>query len=71
MTPDDIADALGVARLLPDEQELLLDLARDVAHASERKFAPLSCFLVGAALDGDDRLATLQRLAAQVRSSLA
>lgn len=44
---DSYADALGVARLTEDEQRTLLALARDVAHGSERRFAPLSTFLAG------------------------
>ncbi|HZB97415.1 MAG TPA: DUF6457 domain-containing protein [Candidatus Sulfotelmatobacter sp.] len=37
--PDDVAAAHVVARLL--------DLARDVAHGSERKNAPLAAYLAG------------------------
>jgi hypothetical protein len=40
------ADALGLG--LDDGQvEALLDLARDVAHGTERMYAPLSAFLAG------------------------
>jgi hypothetical protein len=40
------ADALGLG--LDDGQvEALLDLARDVAHGTERKNAPLAAFLAG------------------------
>jgi len=38
--------ALG-ADLTDAEAEVLLDLARDVAHGSERRFAPLSTFVAG------------------------
>ena len=42
-----LADALDVAPLSAAEQRLLLDCARDVAHGSERRHAPLSTFLLG------------------------
>jgi hypothetical protein len=49
---DDYAAALGRAAMTdmsvgPDEVDTLLDLARDVAHGTERKFAPLVSYLVG------------------------
>ena len=34
-------------QLSDDEVETILDLARDVAHATERRFAPLSSYLAG------------------------
>lgn len=46
---DGVADALGVARLEPAEVERLLDLARVVAHGTDRRNAPLATFLVGRA----------------------
>ena len=33
--------------LTEEEVEAILDLARDVAHATERRFAPLSAYLTG------------------------
>lgn len=33
--------------LSDDEVDAILDLARDVAHATERRFAPLSAYLAG------------------------
>jgi hypothetical protein len=33
--------------LTDDEVDAILDLARDVAHATERRFAPLSSYLAG------------------------
>lgn len=36
----------------PEEADALLNLARAVAHASERKTAPLASFAVGVALAG-------------------
>ena len=49
---DDYAAALGRAAMTdislgPEEVDILLDLARDVAHGTERKFAPLVSYLVG------------------------
>jgi hypothetical protein len=41
------AQALGVEPLREDEIALLLDFARDVAHGTERKNAPLATFLAG------------------------
>lgn len=38
---------LDVAPLSDDEAAELLDLARDVAHGTERRYAPLSTFLAG------------------------
>jgi len=38
--------ALG-ADLTDADVEALLDLARDVAHGSERRYAPLSTFIAG------------------------
>ena len=49
-TLDDIAAALGVAPLPAEHSRLLLDATRDVAHRSERRYAPLAAFLLGAAV---------------------
>ena len=45
--PDGYADALGGPRLGPGEVDALLDLARTVAHATERRNAPLATYLAG------------------------
>jgi hypothetical protein len=45
---DEIAAALGVDPLAPEDTEELLGLARDVAHGVERKVTPLAAFLLGA-----------------------
>ena len=42
-------DAQGVSE---DEVEAVLELARVVAHASERRAAPVSAYLAGLALGG-------------------
>ena len=44
--PERYAEALGLA-LTAGEAGAVLDLARVVAHGSERKFAPLSSYLAG------------------------
>ena len=49
---DRFADALSVPRLDPAEAEALLDLARVVAHGTERRNAPLATFLAGRAAGG-------------------
>lgn len=58
---DRFADALGVPPLDPDDIDALLDLARDVAHGTERKNAPLAAFLAGrwSALGGGGPAAAL------------
>ena len=47
---DDMARALGVAPLHAEEMRLLLDATRNVAHAGERRHAPLAAFLLGVAV---------------------
>lgn len=49
---DDFAAALSRAAMTdigigPEEVDALLDLARDVAHGTERRFAPVVSYLVG------------------------
>ena len=44
--PSRYAEALGL-QLSETEVEAVLDLARIVAHGSERRFAPISTFLAG------------------------
>jgi hypothetical protein len=43
------ADLLGVAAPDDDAVELLLGLAAQAAHGSERTAAPIACYLVGLA----------------------
>lgn len=45
----EFAQKLGVAPLTPEEIDAVLDLARVAAHASERKAAPVACFLAARA----------------------
>lgn len=49
---DRLADALAVPRLGPAEVDAVLDLARVVAHGTERRNAPLATFLAGRASAG-------------------
>jgi hypothetical protein len=57
-----MAQALQVAPLSADDQRLLLDCARDVAHSTQRRYAPLSTFLIGLALGrSENGTAELQR----------
>ena len=44
--PERYSAALEVG-LSEEEVDAILDLARDVAHATERRFAPLSSYLAG------------------------
>ena len=70
MATDDVlgemATVLGVAPLTEQEQQLLLDCTRDVAHGSERRYAPLAAFLLGAAIgsSGEGRTDLAQRVSA-------
>ena len=68
-----LADALGVAALTQEEQRLLLDCARDVAHGSERRHAPLSAFLLGVAAGRSevDRETVVRESVERVRAVVA
>ena len=72
---DELARALGEEPLTDAETTQLLDTARDVAHRVERKFTPLSAFVIGCAVGrelaaGAERAgtlsATLERVAALI-----
>ncbi|MBW3658213.1 MAG: molybdopterin-guanine dinucleotide biosynthesis protein MobA [Actinobacteria bacterium] len=67
------ADELGVAALTDDEVARLLVLARDVAHGTERRYAPLSTFLAGVAVGAGDtpRAAALDQAIAFAQQLLA
>lgn len=47
---DDLANQLGIAPLDGPEVNQLLGTARDIAHGTERKSAPLGSFLIGMAV---------------------
>lgn len=58
------ASELGTTAPDDDEIENLLALAGVAAHVSERKAAPISCFIVArAGVDSQDALAIAKRLA--------
>lgn len=61
---DRFADALAVPRLEAAEAEALLDLARVVAHGTERRNAPLATFLAGRAAAGGGGAGASSALAA-------
>ena len=47
---DRVARVLDQPAIAPAELGALLKLTRDVAHGVERKFAPVSAFLIGVAV---------------------
>ena len=47
-----VREALDLTVAHPDEQKLVLDLARDVAHGVLRPAAPVSAYLLGLAVGG-------------------
>ncbi len=70
-----LAATLGEAQLSDEEQGLLLDVARDVAHGTERKATPIATFLLGTAVArrvaaGEDRHAALSGAANDLRGTL-
>ena len=70
-----LAMTLGEAQLSDEEQGLLLDVARDVAHGTERKATPIATFLLGTAVArrvaaGEDRHAALSGAANDLRGTL-
>lgn len=48
-----LADAAGTVPITPAEADAVLDLARVVAHGTERRYAPLTAYAVGLALGPD------------------
>lgn len=67
-----LAADLGVTPLTTAEEDLLLECARDVAHTSTRRHAPLTAFLLGAAVTADatERAERLATAISRVRSAL-
>jgi Domain of unknown function (DUF6457) len=64
-----VRDALDLSAMHPDEQKVVLDLARDVAHGVLRPAAPVSAYLLGLAVgrgaDPAQAAATISDLAAR------
>jgi len=61
-----LLDHLGLPPIDEEEVELVLDLARVVAHGWERRFAPLAAYALGVAAEGADREDRLLRLRALI-----
>ena len=67
-------DTLGLTGLLDLDaaRDLLLDVAREVAHAVDRPAAPVTAFLLGLAAGGDaDPAAAMGRHAEAIRALVA
>ncbi|MDX1619631.1 MAG: DUF6457 domain-containing protein [Nitriliruptorales bacterium] len=69
---EELAEALSEEPLNDAEITAILDVARDVAHQTERRYAPLSTYLLGVAVGRErgDRPARLEALAEQTRHLL-
>ena len=72
---DKLADALGEPRISGRELGEVLKVARDVAHDVERRFAPVSAFMIGVAVgqrpaDGASREDAFRSAVAAVRELL-
>ena len=70
-----VEETLGIEAWTSKETELVLDLARDVAHGTERRFAPLTTYALGvavgmAAAEGADRAGTAADLVAQLQQAV-
>ena len=63
--------SMGAPALGPEEITAVLRLAKVVADASERRFAPLTCYaaglVIGASASEEDRLTMLQDFIDRVR----
>lgn len=66
-----LAAGMGAPPLTPEEVAAVLRLAKVVADASERRFAPLTCYPAGLVIGADasdtERLARLRQLIDEVR----
>ncbi|MFN2543368.1 MAG: DUF6457 domain-containing protein [Actinomycetota bacterium] len=72
---DELADELGEPRISGEELGVLLKLTREVAHGVERRFAPVSAFLLGTAVGrrtagGEDRGAAFAGVVEAARALL-
>jgi hypothetical protein len=68
-----LTSAMGAPRLSAEEVAAVLRLAKAVADASERKFAPLSCYAAGlvigtTGLGGEDRVGRVRKIIEQVHN---
>ena len=72
---EELASALGVEPLAREESGAILKLAREVAHGAERRFAPLSTYLLGVAVGagtaaGSDRAGAFREALAGARRAV-
>ena len=65
-----LATALSVEALTAEEQALLLDCTRQVAHATQRRYAPLAAYLAGVAVGQSGSGDALADALAAIRSVL-
>jgi hypothetical protein len=69
-----LAAGMGAPPLTPEETAAVLRLAKAVADASERRFAPLTCYAAGLVIGADasdtERLARLRQLIDEIRPAL-
>ena len=66
----DLTAAIGAPALSREEMDAVLGLAKVVADASERRFAPLTCYAAGLVIGAspeEARLAALREIAGRVR----
>jgi hypothetical protein len=70
-TLEEMAAALGIPPLNAEQQTVLLDCTRDVAHRTQRRNAPLAAYLAGIAVaqSGSSDIA-LKAAVAVIRSVL-
>ena len=71
-----VAETLGLPTWTSEEASLVLDLARDVAHGTERQFAPLTAYALGIAVgqamaSGSDRTAATRERVAALQAGVA
>lgn len=66
-----LASALGVEPLTAAQQTLLLDCTRDVAHTTQRRFAPLAAYLAGVAVGRSGGPEALPDAVAAIAAALA
>ncbi|GIU97960.1 MAG: hypothetical protein KatS3mg013_1763 [Actinomycetota bacterium] len=72
---EEVASAFGAEPLSPQETDELLEVAREVAHAVERKATPLATFLLGMRVhatvaSGGDRAAAIRAAVGELRGLL-
>lgn len=70
-----LSELLGTPEMSEGEREAVLDLTRLVAHASERRYAPLTAYALGLSISGQhrsgDRMASVRQAIARLESTMA